>query len=423
MKKFGVWILLLGLFGCGGGAAKRYSPAYAEAAPTSSAYGEAAGAPPAEYDMEAEASEEAAYDFDDGSGGVEYAEKSRMEPPSPSPVSVSAPGTSAKDDVVGSDDTTTPPTEPAIETSDEPMVIYSGYLQLRVKRLLDAVDQITKMVEERGGYIDSLTQTAVTVRIPGKGFEEAMAALAAVGELLDRWVRAEDVTEQFTDLKGRLKVAEEARERLLKLLAKVQNVNERLRILHEIKRLSELIDTIDSRLAAIRNLVDYFTITIDLVPVLAVERVDTGLSPFGWIRGLKAHVQTLYENDGKIFMTLPKGFVLFDEEDSYRAQAADTSVIRAAVVQNDPVGDNRYWADAVDFEMTTRQEKIVDSGEAGKVTFRVYENDDVLPRFYLVGLLVQLDKVYVVEVFYPNKEAYERHHAAVLGALETVEVK
>ena len=417
MQKFGVWMLLLGMCGCGGGAAERYNTAYAETVPTSGAYGEPAGAPPAEYEME----EEAAYDYADGSGGgVENAKAARMEAPPLSPIMEQ--GTSAKDDIVSTDGAAQS-ADPSAETSDEPMVIYSGYLQLRVKRLLDAVDQITKMVEERGGYIDSLTQTAVTVRIPGKGFEEAMAALAAVGELLDRWVRAEDVTEQFTDLKGRLQVAEESRERLLKLLEKVQNVNERLRILQEIKRLSEIIDTIDSSLAAIRNLVDYFTITIDLVPVLAVERVDTGLSPFGWIRGLKAHVQTLYESEGTISMTLPKGFVLFDEEESYRAQAADTSVIRAAAVQNDPVGDNGYWAEAVDFEMTTRQEKLVDSGEAGKVTFRVYENDDVLPRFYLVGLLVQLDKVYVVEVFYPNKDAYERHHAAVLGALETVEVK
>jgi hypothetical protein len=92
-------------------------------------------------------------------------------------------------------------------------------------------------------------------------------------------------------------------------------------------------------------------------------------------------------------------------------------------VDNEPRGDNRFWADAIDFEMTTRQEKIVESAEAGKLTCRVYENDDVTPRFYLVALLTIVEKIYIIEVFYPNEDAYKRHHAAVVKALETVEVK
>lgn len=312
--------------------------------------------------------------------------------------------------------------QPSSTAPKKPMVIYTGYLQLRVKQLLAAVDEITHIVDEQGGYIDSLTQTVVVVRIPGKDFEAAMAALAAIGDLLNRRVQAQDVTQQFTDLITRRDVAKEARERLLRLLETEEEPRERLRILKEIKRLSEQIDTIESTLSAIQNLVDYFTITIELVPVLAVDRVDTGLSPFDWVRELKPHVETLYDGKDDITILLPKGFVLFDEDESYRAQAADTTVIRAAKVENEPKGDNRFWIDAIDFEMISRQEKIKEKGEAGPVTYRLYENDDVAPRFYLVAVKVTEKDIYVIEVFYPNADAFERHHESVIQALETVEV-
>ncbi len=310
-----------------------------------------------------------------------------------------------------------------IDTKNEPMIIYSGYLQLRIKRLIEAQDQIQEVVEKRGGYIDSLTNTTVVVRIPGNDFEAVMDELAALGDLLNRWVRAEDVTDQFTDLRARLEVALKSRERLLRLLDKTENVAERLRILQEIKRLSEQIDTIDSSLAAIRNLVDYFTITIDLVPILENERVDTGLSPFAWVRALTPHLQSLSEGQKAFVVKLPRGFVLFDKEDAFRAQSADTSVIRAATVENEPLGDEAFWIDAVDFEMTTRQEKIVQNGKAGRFVFRLYENDDVTSRFYLVALTTVQDRIYVIEAFFPNAAAKDTHLNGVIDMLKSAEVK
>ena len=408
MKTTGMLLIIWCLLGCGGAAA-RSAPSTAD----DYASGMNDGAPqPLESRFKMESAVE------ESTKEVEGDLDMSMEMEAPPPAAPqSAPASSPSPP-----QTAHPADQPDANTASEPMVIYTGFLRLRVKQLLTAVDEITRIVDEQGGYIDSLTRTVVVVRIPGKDFEAAMETLAAVGDLLNRRVQAQDVTRRFTDLISRRDVAEEARGRLLRLLEAEQEPRERLRILREIKRLSEQIDTIESTLAAIRNLVDYFTITIELVPVLAVERVDTGLSPFAWVRSLKPHLDTLHEGKDDISMSLPKGFVLFDEDDSYRAQAADTSIIRAGKIENEPKGDNRFWSDAVDFEMTSRQETVKEKGEAGALTYRLYENDDVTPRFYLVAVRVTIDDIYVIEVFYPNAEAYERHHKAVLRALETVEV-
>lgn len=306
---------------------------------------------------------------------------------------------------------------------DRPLVVYLGYLKLRVKRLLETVDAITRITEEAGGYIESLGARVVVVRVPATDFEAVMATFAGLGDVLDRRVKALDVTAQFTDLRGRLGVAKEARERLLKLLEEIEDVQERLRILQEVKRLTEQIESMESTLSTLQNLVDYFTITIELEPVLEGRETVVHRSPFGWVRGLQAHLQTLPEGKGDVAMTLPDGFVLFDEDDAWQAKAADTTTLRAGAVANEPRGNDAFWANAVLHEMDGRDEELVEDGVAGRVPYRVFRNEDVQPRYYLVGVQVKGDRLFVVEVFYPNEAAYTRHHAAVVKALGTFRAK
>jgi hypothetical protein len=311
-------------------------------------------------------------------------------------------------------------TEP-LET-EEPLVVYTGFLKLRVKRLLEAVDEITKITEDQGGYIESLTRQVIVVRVPAKDFDEVIKTFASVGELLERRIKALDVTEQFTDLGARLAVAKEARARLVKLLEKTDDVEERLRILQEIKRLSEMIESIESTLSTLQNLVDYFTITIELEPILDESATWVHRSPFGWVRALSPHLTTIEDGMDEFEIDLPADFVLFEKDDVYRAQAADTTVIRGGVVDNEPLGNNAFWSDAVHHELEGRGEALVEDGEAGPVYYRLYRSDDIQPRYYLVAVKAHGDDLYVVEVFYPSEKAFEAHHKAVVEALGTFEV-
>ena len=40
-----------------------------------------------------------------------------------------------------------------------------------VKRLLDAMDELTKIAEESGGFVDSLTERVIVLRVPREAFE------------------------------------------------------------------------------------------------------------------------------------------------------------------------------------------------------------------------------------------------------------
>lgn len=313
--------------------------------------------------------------------------------------------------------------EPDTQGMEKPLVVYTGYLKLRVKRLLESMDLITQRTADAGGYVESLTERVVVIRVPASDFDKVMAAFAEVGTVLDRQIKALDVTEKFTDLRGRLAVALETRKRLLTLLETVTNADERLRILQEVKRLTEQIESMESTLSTLQNLVDYYTITIELEPLVEANRQVVHRSPFRWVRALAAHHQSIGDGKGDFELTLPKGFVLFDDDDVWRAQAADTTVLRGGVLENEPRGTSAWWSDAVRHEMEGRDEELVKEGTAGGLAWRIYRNKDVQPRSWLIGVQADGEDLYVVEAFFPNEDAYARHGDAVVKALDTFRTK
>jgi hypothetical protein len=308
--------------------------------------------------------------------------------------------------------------------ADRGSVVYEGDLRLRVKRVTDAIEQITRLTEDANGYIESMTSNVAIVRVPAQDFETVLARFAAIGEVIGKSVRALDVTSQLTDLQARLQIAKISRARLLALFEREKRIQERLNILASIKRLSEQIEGLEAMLATLANRVEYFTITISLTaiveqaPVVAVHT-----SPFPWIRGLTAQYATLFEGKDEISMTLPKGFVLFDQDETYRAQSADTTILRAASIDNDPLGDAEFWARAVECELDGRAEELVDGGTAGKMAFRTYRDRGLTPRYYLVGVVTSGDKLFVVEAFFPNQHFYQLHKESLEKALATFEVR
>jgi len=303
------------------------------------------------------------------------------------------------------------------------MVVYSGYLSLRVRRMLETVDSITAWIEAKGGYIQSLTKQVIVVRVPSEHFEAAMEEFSGLGEVLNHSINSVDVSARYTDLSARLAVSKQARERLLVLLEQVKEVQQRLRILQEIKRLSEQIETIESTLNTLRQLADFSTITVQLQPVVQGSRARQHRSPFQWIRNLQAHYASLKEGKGDFSLKLPKGFVLFEDDDLFRARAADTSTLRGAKLKNDPKGDGSFWARAIQHEMSGRDEESLKEGESAGLIWRVYRSKDLRPRYYLLAVQTQGEQLFLIEAHFPNETAWTERGDAVIQSLSSFKIK
>lgn len=308
--------------------------------------------------------------------------------------------------------------------AQQPMIVYSAYLKLRVRRELEAVDQLTAMAKASGGYVQSVSGAVVVLRVPAGDFDQVLQHISSVGELLDRRIQAADVGRQYLDTEARLHVAVQARQRLLALLEKVRNHDERLRVLEQIKRLTETIEVAEASLAAMRHMVEYFTLTVELQAM--VSSTTTGIphrSPFAWIRALNPYAQTLSGPRTLVSLRAPQGFVLFDQQEQWRAQAADTSVLRAGRVANEPQGDAAFWSAAIHHELDGRDEELVDQRSLGRVHLRVYRNKDLRPRYFVVAVTVVDHAVWVVEGLLPDEAAWTRHRDALLQSIATLEVQ
>ena len=88
-------------------------------------------------------------------------------------------------------------------------------------------------------------------------FDGLFAAVLEFGDVLFKSAETVDVSEAFSDLSSRLDIAEKARERLYILLGKTDDVDERLKILREIRRLTEEIEQIRLTLTGLSKLVAF----------------------------------------------------------------------------------------------------------------------------------------------------------------------
>ena len=115
-------------------------------------------------------------------------------------------------------------------------VIYSAALRVVVVSNSDAVRLIQGYAEQAGGYLQESDARSITVRVPADKFEAVLARVATLGEVVERVVKASDVTEQMLDLVIRLDNARRTRDRLLAHLAKSEKIEDTLKIEAELSR-------------------------------------------------------------------------------------------------------------------------------------------------------------------------------------------
>ena len=127
-------------------------------------------------------------------------------------------------------------------TPQNRLVVYHGSVSLLVDSISERMDRTLKIVEEEGGYMQSMHDTMVVVKIPAAKFGHVLALIEALGEVTYKNVIGEDVTDQMRDYRIRLKNAEQIRERLVALLEKAENVEDALKIERELGRVTESIE-------------------------------------------------------------------------------------------------------------------------------------------------------------------------------------
>lgn len=176
-------------------------------------------------------------------------------------------------------------------------VISTGKVQLEADDLLDARDEIDRLLGRYGGYVareethsdekGRTSSSTLQLRVPSQHFDTVMSSFAEFATVVDSSREADDVTTEVIDVESRIRTQEISLERLRKFLARATKVTDMIRIESEIARR-------EADLASLRAQSDYLAdqtslATISVRMALPPEKAeeDDPLEDAGFFTGLQ----------------------------------------------------------------------------------------------------------------------------------------
>jgi hypothetical protein len=294
--------------------------------------------------------------------------------------------------------------------------VYSGWCRLVVDEVEQAKKELERLAAASGGYVEAVNGPAVSLRVPAARFPEVFAAVQKLGEVAGKAVETYDVSDALRDQEARLRLAERARERLYQLLEKTTDVQQRLAVLREIRRLTEEIEQVRLSLELLKNQVALSRITVELEARRPEGEARQAGIPFRWIAALQPLYPSLPKSAGKAVPKLSDDFAVFAKEKRFRAESPEGTRVRIGTTANAPRGDEGFWQKALLYHLGPRY-RSAQALEQGAFRGALFTSKDAKPYSYLVAVRVQGGLLYVFEAFFPDPEALSRRLATVREAI------
>jgi Domain of unknown function (DUF4349) len=198
--------------------------------------------------------------------GHRYASVENMALPDASPVSLPTAGA-----VVAELKSAAQPAEKSA-TADR-KIVRTGALELTVKSPADAAEQIRRMAESMGGYLETAqiggTKEApmadITIRIPATHFEDAKAQIRQLAARVEsEKTDAQDVTRQYVDMEARLRNLRAEEAQYLTIMKSAFKVSDLLEVEQKLSEVRGQIEQQQAEFQTLSKQVETVAITVSL---------------------------------------------------------------------------------------------------------------------------------------------------------------
>jgi hypothetical protein len=180
----------------------------------------------------------------------------------------------------------------------ERLIIREGSIAIYSESTRQTRDDIEAMVAsfaEEGGYVINASENSrgegkepyisMAIRVPVNQFDFVMDAIAEMGiEVINSNENAQDVTEEYVDLEGRIEALEASRDRLLELMADAEFTEDLLRAEQELTIREAELESLFGRLNYLAESARLSRIYIELQPYELYEPIDTSWKPAETVR-------------------------------------------------------------------------------------------------------------------------------------------
>ena len=302
--------------------------------------------------------------------------------------------------------------------------IYTADLTLIVDNVYEIQKRIKYIAEQKKGFLQTMDNSSIVIKVPAATFEDVVRQIETMGEVTQRKVATQDVTEQVLALHITLDNTEKLRKRLLKLLEDTVKIEDAIKIEQELARLTETIEQIEGAIRSLKHQVTYSTITVNLNSPVP-QRMTKDVIPFDWVRALARNMdvkeddryyRVVVESDADF--DLPSGFATFYASHySVRATSPDGIYLRVKHHTNAENADLNFWSKLISRSLkdgaamnitATRNIKLDD----GTPAVLIEGTRDIDTRKIAYAVLIALTKepwlndtrrVYVYEAWGPEK--------------------
>lgn len=160
--------------------------------------------------------------------------------------------------------------EASISTTER-YLIKKGQITFETNNLKETEQLLKQASKKYKGYIsneneyqeNSRNTQTLTIRVPSKNFDSMLNFISIGVDHFDyKNIDVEDVSEEFLDIKARVKTKKELEKRYLALLNKANSIGDILEIERELNKIRSDIESIEGRIRYLSNQIGYSTLTI-----------------------------------------------------------------------------------------------------------------------------------------------------------------
>jgi hypothetical protein len=175
----------------------------------------------------------------------------------------------------------------ALSPDEERMIVRTGEMSLVVEDVNQACDDIAQLAVSFGGYVVSSYISGeeeeirgwISFRVPAEKFEPALTELRELAVRVEsERTESRDVTEEYIDLRSRLRNAEATEQQYLALLEKAEEIEDILEIYDSLSRIRSEIEQIKGRMQYLEQTTSTSLISVSLEP----EVITKPLVRVGW---------------------------------------------------------------------------------------------------------------------------------------------
>ncbi|GAA1968994.1 hypothetical protein GCM10009798_31960 [Nocardioides panacihumi] len=186
----------------------------------------------------------------------------------------------------------------AAPTVEQPSIISTGSVSLHAKDVAKARADAQHVADKYGGQVtDQETTTAddkkmgyarLVLRIPARSFDDAMADLEQVAELVDSNTTSEDVSTQVIDVDERVKSARASIDRITTLLSRAEKIGDIMAIEAQLSQREADLNSLLRQQAHLADQTALSTISVTIDRPTVVHHTAKTADKAGFVAGLSA---------------------------------------------------------------------------------------------------------------------------------------